>query len=310
MRLQFHHRPRAFSLAELLVVIGVISLLLAVLLPPIQLARRSALDTVCASQMQQLGLSLNDVHTEFEFYPLWDDGVGPTPYTWIDLLVQRRVLRNPSVGYCPFDMRPDPLNEARGRSRGFTYPGDGRRGGVDYSYGIGVPLSAGGWRWRPTSADTDRPRRFDGHTLNASRRVLAADSNWTQIYNLSGRGQVTGIWNDPSWYDNTVAWRHRDYTANVLYQDGHVARLRFAAEQAEPVDTAQSFVWQPGEPVHVGPDSRISGSYYPNAMPPSFQTTPKGDVYPSELLPYYYTVKRSWTLIGHKSPGTTTASDD
>lgn len=295
-------RLRAFSLAELLVVLGIISLLLAVLLPPIQLARRQAMTTVCAAQTQQMGASLNQLHDEFGYYPLWDDDTGPNPYTWIDLLLQRRLLRNANVGYCPIDQRPDPLNEARGRARGMIYPTRPTHGGVDYSYGIGVPLSAGGWSWRSSFGD-ERPRRFEGHMDHPSRRLLAADGNWTQIFNLSGEGQFTGIWNDPSWYDNTVAWRHHNFSANILYQDGHVARTYYKRDATMPVDTNATFVWQPSEPLHAGPDTVIAGNFYPLRTPPSFQTTPRGEIFPSELLPYYYTVRQAWTVIDHKSPG-------
>ncbi len=45
---------RAFTLVELLVVVGVIALLLSILLPTLAMARQSALTTVCASNIRQL----------------------------------------------------------------------------------------------------------------------------------------------------------------------------------------------------------------------------------------------------------------
>lgn len=300
---------RGFSLAELLVVIGIITLLVAVLVPPLQLARQHAMDTVCATQLQKVGVGLITAHNEFEVYPVWDDAGVPTRFTWIDVLVQRRFLPSNKMGYCPQDALPDRLNMARGAAIGVTYPTSPGIGGVDYSYGIGVPLSAAGWKWRAGHGRTgdDRQRRFDGYDRDQARRLLAADGNWSYIYNLNGRGVVSGIWNDEAWYDNTVAWRHRGLRGNLLMQDGHVGTHRYRAEQPEPVNTGQVFVWYSGEPLGVGPDSTFGGNYYPDTPPPSAQSQPRGDIFPREMLPYYYTSQRLWTLISHKTPGRASA---
>ncbi len=292
---------RAFSLPELLVVIGVIALLVALLLPPLQLAKAQAMQLQCAARLQQLGLALEECKTEFDFYPLWDDGTDRVRYTWIDVLIQRRLIADYRAGYCPMDMLPDAFNRARGQAFQTEYPGE-KIAGVDYSFGIGVPLAAGGWRWREGYGRNgdNAPRRFDGHERFPSGRVLAGDANWSSIYNLNGRALETGVWNDPSWYDNTVAWRHNGLSANLLFQDGHVDRVAYRRAADSPVNTSLRFVWYPGEPVGVGPDSVHDGFYYPDTPPPYFGSTPKGDVFPNELVPVYYTDKSAWTLIQHK----------
>lgn len=283
-----------FSLAELLVVVGIVALLVALLLPPLQIARYQAMRVKCATQLYQQGLALAAAKSEFNFYPLWDDGTDKVRYTWIDVLVQRRMIFDHRLGYCPMDLMPDPLNRARGQATGSDYPGRLSLPGVDYSYGIGVPLSAGGWMWSQGSA---RPgstvaRRFDDHEKNPGMRVLAGDANWSYIYNLSGEGYFSGTWNDPSWYDNLVAWRHPEFTANLLMQDGHATSLRYVVGAQQPVNTNRTFLWHIGESIHVGPESRNGTNFYPD--------TPPSEVFPKELMPGYYTARRAWTLIPHK----------
>ena len=171
-----------------MVVIGVIALLIAIIIPPLSLARREAMRTRCSANLQQLGISLQVISSDHDdFYPLWDDGGAPVRYTWIDVLVQTRVLASTQAGYCPEDFRPDAVNSARAQNYGVFYPGAAAMPGIDYSYGISVPLSAGGWAWTRVYADDDpRLRRFVDHESHPSERVMAADASWSTVYNLSG----------------------------------------------------------------------------------------------------------------------------
>ena|GEM_PF-849248 len=312
----------AFSFAELLVVVGVVCLLIAVLLPALQLTHRKAQQTRCSAQLQQLGRALESSFTEFGFYPLWDDGGAGVRYTWIDVLIQRDMLGGDfntdptkefarsgleSIGYCPADRRPDPLNASRHND--LIYPLTGERGGVDYSYGISVPLSAGGWAWRPSSDEGDSPRRprlFRDHDRYTSTRVLAGDAHASHIYNLSGDALKYGVWNTPTQFDNTVAWgRHASSTpgqasANLLYQDGHVSSASYAYASAMPLNTMQTFVWYPGESLYLNPADRHENNWYPCRPPPSQGGARMGFAFPTELDPRWYTEHHRWTGIRHK----------
>ncbi len=295
-------RRPGFSVAELLVVMGVLALLLSIMLPPLKLAHRHALRTRCGAQLQQIGLALSAAREDTRFFPLWEDNGAPKRYTWIDLLVQRGYLANCAVGYCPEDPQPSPINAARAVKFNLLYPGELHAPGIDYSYGLGMPLSAAGWVWRSGLGPPGdlRERRLVDHERHTAQRILAADSNWSVMYNFSADAMFSHNWNYPTQFDNTVEWRHANESANLLFQDGHVVAVRYVASAEQPVNTMQQFFWYPGEPLHVGPSDSYQSNFYPNAPPASLETGESGGLFPREMAPGYYTSRGLWTKILHK----------
>lgn len=164
-------------------------------------------------------------------------------------------------------------------------------------------------RWPPaggTGAPVSGLPATHGHaaswTTSANpRRILAADAVWSTIYNLSGDAIYYHSWNYPTLYDNTVAWRHSsERAANVLLQDGHVGRVVYHVAAVDPVSTSRSFLWYPGEPIHVGPEDRFGDNWYPNVPPIDLKGDFTGDLFPREMVPTYYTRYLLWTQIYHK----------
>jgi general secretion pathway protein G len=105
------HPRRGFTLVELLVVIGIIAVLIAILLPALAKANRSAQQVNCASNLRQLGYAFVlycDDHKGV--YPAAQDPVKPGVWLWMGRgwrpLLEPYASRSsstPGVFFCPAD---------------------------------------------------------------------------------------------------------------------------------------------------------------------------------------------------------------
>jgi prepilin-type processing-associated H-X9-DG protein len=137
MRFPSRRSIAAFTLVELLVVIGIIAVLIGILLPTLSRARDAAKTTQCLSNLRQIGQAFAGYSTEFRTWlvPAYVDppsGSGPGAESWATILVNSRYLPAPkqltltnvdqesttneknSVFYCPngFNLKHDTNNSS------------------------------------------------------------------------------------------------------------------------------------------------------------------------------------------------------
>ena len=213
-------RPGAFTLIELLVVISIISLLMAMLLPALRHARKSAHGIACSSNLRQCYVGLSCYSVDHEgFVPAnamsggtgnWHYGLGAGDYIGAKTGPVGILGGTWDVLECPseyqYESNNGPVNT--------NFKSDFARTSYALNYSF--------------SYNSNDPRRaFDLQPDNAALDEAAMLMDCVAWNN--GWNPATFNWHVDDlywWWDPYYPYRHNGRTANVAYMDGHVASVR------------------------------------------------------------------------------------
>jgi prepilin-type N-terminal cleavage/methylation domain-containing protein len=216
-------RRRAFSLIELLVVVGVIAILLAILLPVLGRVREAGRRTACASQLRQIGVGLTRYFNEFNALPVRAghlDVANPHVFKFQTLEpdVSELMLKYcgpKEIFYCPNNLDREP-----GKWWPYT------SGTIAVTYQFPFWLKASSWLVEKPNYDRLKSDRLlaadalassDGaHHVVEQNHPRRGGDGAAGMNLLFGDGRVE--WNDGrggyvayGWYEGLVFWHYAQY---------------------------------------------------------------------------------------------------
>lgn len=275
-------RSTGFTLVELLVVIAIIGILVALLLPAIQMAREAARRTECNNNLKQIGVAMHNFEGSHNHFPAghpykvcashpsvlafhyrWSALAMLTPYMEQYNIYQDLNLEVPLYTYVGpksgpgYDVHPDNLEPAFRMVKPFLCPSDQQRV-IDPGFGPTNYVACWGSGMPPytvhTTSETDGVFYNDSETGFAD--ILDGTSN-TAMFSESKRwpgGDASSL-TSQNMGDVTVSFRSGSVSA--LTED-------LCSTIGSNVHTFRNVRWVDGWPTRTGYDHRLP----PNSLVP------------------------------------------
>lgn len=223
-------RPRAFTLVELLVVIGIIALLIAILMPSLSKARQIAVRIKCATNLKNVGNAMTMYTQQYGYYPACNGFAGAGPYAVWPTRLRPFVNKDQQVFWCPaqesgFQWQKFVKGTATVAQSGFGYD----EGEVLLNV-FTVPFSYGYNDWGTGEVSGPKANELQrGLGGDVSGGLNSGEIRVSRVRNASDMIAVAdnttdGIWDfniDPK-DGHEAPGKIHNKGCNVLFADGHV----------------------------------------------------------------------------------------
>ncbi|MCC6421888.1 MAG: DUF1559 domain-containing protein [Phycisphaerales bacterium] len=264
VKITIHRKdPAAFTLVELLVVIGIIALLISILLPALNRAREQARTVACMSNLRQIMLGLVMYAQDNKGSLPWcygQDLQANRYYGWPGLLsaTGRQYVRDPRVYICPTresiqsTQILDYMRLAQIESDGL-YDSNHGDGWLYTSYGANrfgaMPIY---YDPKPHPIKIGQTGADSANFLILTETYEPTTANTYQIY---GRYWVAPMYQNYYGY-NLALWLHVGNVVNSAFLDGHCAsvpasELRWNVKANTWDPSASDYNWQQGPPWYL-----------------------------------------------------------